>query len=451
MPESMTATLSALANLPGGGMIILGLDEGARFAPVPLANPQALKQGLAAKARALMPPVQVEINDGTVDGAPVIVARVRECDPSAKPCRVNSTGAAYLRGYDGDYRLSSLEEQGYLSARKPPLFDCRPVEGARPDHLDDELVHSFIGLVRERDRAGLGRYDNDSELLRRAGVLTEEDVPTVAGILALGGYPQQWFPRYVIQAAAEPLASDPPGARARNQLTIAGPIPRMLEQAMEWARSTFGRTIVSDPDGTVYDRYDYPLIAFRELIANALLHRDLDHWSFGMATEVRLRRDRLVISNPGGLYGITLERLGHEAVTSARNARLVSICQYVASPGRGGRVVEALAEGIRIVAEQLTDAGLPPATYTDQGIRFTAVLRQPPQPSPVAAHLSPSQQQIYSLLAATPLTVAALEQRSGLPAGTVRKALRRLRELGLLTQDGGAGRVTTYRRAGTRR
>ena len=27
LPESLTSTLSALANLPGGGIIILGLDE----------------------------------------------------------------------------------------------------------------------------------------------------------------------------------------------------------------------------------------------------------------------------------------------------------------------------------------------------------------------------------------------------------------------------------------
>ncbi len=31
-----------------------------------------------------------------VDGVAVVVARVHECDRSAKPCRVNATGTAYL-------------------------------------------------------------------------------------------------------------------------------------------------------------------------------------------------------------------------------------------------------------------------------------------------------------------------------------------------------------------
>jgi hypothetical protein len=50
------------------------------WASVSLANPQALKQGLAGRARGFEPPVVVDIGDGTVDGAPVMVALVHECD-----------------------------------------------------------------------------------------------------------------------------------------------------------------------------------------------------------------------------------------------------------------------------------------------------------------------------------------------------------------------------------
>lgn len=87
LPESLTSTLSALANLPRGGTVILGLDENAGFRPVNLANSQALKQGLPNKARGYVPPVGLDISDNTVDGAAVVVARVSECDRSAKPCR----------------------------------------------------------------------------------------------------------------------------------------------------------------------------------------------------------------------------------------------------------------------------------------------------------------------------------------------------------------------------
>jgi ATP-dependent DNA helicase RecG len=445
LPESLTPSLSALANLPGGGTIILGVDERLGFRPVPLADRQTLKQGLAAKARAFVPPVRLDIEDGVVDGAAVIVAQVHECDRSAKPCRVAATGKAYLRGYDGDFLLSDLEEQAFLAARKAPMFDRAPVEDATAEDLDADLLESFIQSIRRFEPQGRGRFQDRNELLRRSGVLHPDGRPTVAGVLALGIYPQQWFPRFVIQAAAEPLPGSPAGTRARNQFTIDGPIPRMLDQAMDWARRTFDTSIVASPDGSVHDRYAYPLVAFRELIANALIHRDLDDWSAGLAIEVRLRRDRLVISNPGGLYGITVDRLGRDSVTSARNARLVAICQHVYSYETGARAIEALASGIPIVTEALAEAELPAAQYIDVGIRFTVIMRQPTRQTPGTA-LTQYDRLIHSILESGSHSVAELEALTSLPPHTIRRSLRALRTEGLVQQLGGKGRPTTYQR-----
>lgn len=443
-PTSLTASMSALANLPGGGTIILGLDERAGFRPVHLPDPQALKQGLAAKARTFTPPIHLTIIDGLVDGHPVVVAQVHECDRSVKPCRVTATGAAYLRGYGGDYELSELETQGFLTSRRPPLFDREPVPDAALDDLDPQLVSAFLATVRDRDPHGLGRFADDAELLRRAGVTLTGGRPTVAGLLTLGAHPQEFFPRYVIQASAEPLPGDPPGVRARNQATITGPIPRMLDTVLDWARRTFDTTIVAKADGTVTDQLAYPLVAFREIIANALVHRDLDYWAQPFAVEVRLRRDRLVVSNPGGLYGITVDRLGHDAVTSARNPRLVAICQHVRTPDTGARVIEALASGIPTIATALAEQGLPPARYADTSIRFTVLLRRP-SAIPISPVLSRTELRVYEALASAGRTVRDLEGELGLAGPTIRRALRSLRDQGLIRQNGGRGRTTIYR------
>lgn len=445
LPESLTPSLSALANLPGGGTIILGLDERADFAPVRLSSAQQLKQGLASRSRSFVPPVQLAIGDGTVGGEPVVIARVHECDPSSKPCRVATTGKAYLRNYDGDFELSQVEEQGFLAARTSPHFDRRPVEGATREDLDTELVSSFIQAVRDRDPSGLGRFRADDELLRRAGVTLDGGQPSIAGLLALGVYPQQFFPRYVIQAAAESRPDDPAGVRARNQMTITGPIPRMLDEAMAWARRTFDSVIIMGAGGMVIDQPEYPLVAFRELIANALVHRDLDNWSEGLSVEVRLRRDRLVVSNPGGLYGITADRLGREGVTSARNARLVAICQHVRTPDTGARVIEALASGIPIVGSSLAEAGLPPAKFVDAAIRFTALLTRSESRKRSGGSLTPTQERVYAALEGVS-TVRDLEDALGLTGATLRKALRALVNLKLVGQQGGRGRPTTYYR-----
>ena len=69
----------------------------------------------------------------------MVYATVRETDPSAKPCRT-AAGKAYIRGFDGDYELSSIEEQAFLAQRTQPMFDREAVDGASFADLDDKLV-----------------------------------------------------------------------------------------------------------------------------------------------------------------------------------------------------------------------------------------------------------------------------------------------------------------------
>ena len=221
----------------------------------------------------------------------------------------------------------------------------------------------------------------------------------------------------------------------------------MLDTALNWARRTFDTAIVENPDGSVADQPAYPLVAFREIIANALIHRDLDDWAQAFAIEVRLRRNRLVVSNPGGLYGITVDRLGRDAVTSARNGLLVAICQHVRSASTGSRVIEALASGIPTINHELSSHGLPPAQYIDANIRFTVLLRTA-IPSNDEPPLGVTEQRVYDTLAPGPQTVAELETALNLAGPNIRKALRRLRNRGLVHQDGGKGRPTTYRQTG---
>ena len=448
LPVSLTSSLSALANLPGGGTVILGLDEATGFTPVNLHDAQKLKQALANKTRAFTPPVGITIHDAVVDGAPVIVAEVAECPTDAKPCYVTSTGKAYGRTYDGDFELSDLERQAFLVGRRQPRFDQDPVPGSSTTDLDTELLADWLRTVRERSPLGLGRFADDAELLRKGGVTTATGELSVAGLLALGSYPQQWFPRYAIQLAS--MVTPAAGAvRAIEPVTLTGPIPTMLVGAMTWARRVFATSIANDADGAVRDRYEYPLEAVRELIGNALVHRDLADWSRGFAIEVRHLPDRLVVANAGGLFGITVDRLGATGVTSARNAQLLTICQHVRTHEDGARVVEALATGIPTVTASLVGAGLPPAQFLDTAIRFTVILRRRSSGARVPGRAlvrGRSARVVWEALGGEPQTVAQLQASTGLEGPNLRRILRDLRDRKLVAAEGGAGRRTTYRR-----
>lgn len=435
LPSTTGESLCALSNHPGGGLLLLGLDERANFAPVDLTNLQALKQGVASKARACSPPVGIEISQHHIQGRMVIAVQVSECDRSAKPCRFKGRG--WLRAWDGDYSMSTQEEQAFLRLRDAPRADREPVFGTSRADLDNRLTRLWLDAARAMDPQGLGRFADDNECLTRGGVLTPMGDASKAGLLTLGIQPQQYFPRYVVNLAMV----DASGSRAVEPATVSGPIPIMLDGALAWARKVLDRRAISRSDGNLHDEWTYPLVALRELIANALVHRDLDRWSEGSAIEVRLQPDRFVISNPGGLYGITVDRLGKVKHTSARNGALIEICRY-ARADSGARVVETLASGIPRVLESLHEAGLPPPIFDDRVIAFTVVLRRAAPADAAPTSLTSTQERLLVELAAGPLSVKDLEQRTSLKGPTIRKALRALKHR--VSVSGGRGRPTTY-------
>lgn len=441
-------TLCAFANRPGGGTILLGLDEAVGFSPVGLRDRRRMKAALASKARqALDPPVSLEIDEAIVDGEAIIVAVVAELSSSQKPCRVTGGGhrGVWVRAWDGDYRASELEVQGLLIGRGQPRFDATAAVGATREDLDGELVEEFTRACRTGSEQ-LARIRDREELLWRMGVLVEtERVPSVAGLLALGAYPQQHLPGAGLQAVLVAGADEEPGTRARDARRFDGPIPRMLADAVEWVARSSASAIRSDRTGRVASEPSWPGEAVRELIGNALIHRDLAPWALGETALVRLDTSRLVVRNPGGLYGLTVDRLGRIGVTSARNANLVRICQHVRLPD-GSRAVEALASGIPAVLHALRTAGLPAPMFDDDGLRFTVVCRQQPAVRTPPVRAGGSAAKVLAALNAGPLDVDGLVIATGLTPTNIRKRLRELRSLDLVVQHGGPGRQTTYQR-----
>jgi len=134
-------------------------------------------------------------------------------------------------------------------------------------------------------------------------------------------------------------------------------------------------------------------------------------------------------------------------VTSPRNAQLLQICQYVATRDDGSRVVEALASGIPTVTASLARAGMPPAEWLDEGIRFTVILRRgvaPPTRRP--AITGPSARAVWDAIEGT-VTISDLVTATGLERANLRRILRDLRDRKLIAVQGGQGKRTTYRRA----
>jgi ATP-dependent DNA helicase RecG len=59
VPKRIWETLSAFANTPGGGVLLLGVDEQAGFAPAGVSNPAKIQADLGAVAAQMEPPLRL--------------------------------------------------------------------------------------------------------------------------------------------------------------------------------------------------------------------------------------------------------------------------------------------------------------------------------------------------------------------------------------------------------
>lgn len=382
LPQSAVESVSAFANMDGG-LLILGLDESAGFTPVTIDAGKLADDLASACADQLEPPVRPDIDIAEVDGMPVVVAVIDGLSAERKPCYVKSRGmdrGSYIRTHDGDRRLTTYEIHVLASSQGQPLDDTTVVPGASVGDLDSELVINLTRRLRST-RGGVFAQASDEEVLRLLGVIVDDENGTsitLAGLLALGRYPQQFFPQLDATFVAYPTQSGEPladGTRFTDNQSIDGPIPAMVAEALAAVRRNMKRRSVIVGLGRE-DRWEYPEEAVREIVANALMHRDYHPLAHGAQVRIALYPDRLEVMSPGGLFGpVAREDLGAEPVSSSRNARLSKLLEDVVVPGTARTVCENRGSGLLAAAAALRAAGIEPPEMTDTVREFKVVIR----------------------------------------------------------------------------
>lgn len=379
LPKSIRETVSAFAN-GGGGTVLLGVAEEEGFTVVGVDDPVAIRDALtSACTEVVTPPVRAEIEIVDYEGRAVVVAVVPEIARTEKPCYVRAQGlytGSYIRTGDGDRHLTQYETGVLLANRGQPRDDAGPVGEASVADLDQGAVRRLLDRVRSRNPGFTGI--DDEVALQRLRVLVrngEQLVPSVAGLLALGVYPQEFMPQLHISFVVIPAASKDrvplDGPRFLDNQTITGSLPVMIDGALRAiTRNMATRAVVTEAGRE--DIYDYPLEALREAVVNALLHRDYSPGAQGTQVQIEMYSDRLVIRSPGGLYGsVTAEDLGAEGVSASRNSFLAMLVMDVQMPGSDRVVAENRGSGIPTMVAALRRAGMTVPVFSDRISSFS--------------------------------------------------------------------------------
>jgi ATP-dependent DNA helicase RecG len=286
-----------------------------------------------------------------------------------------------------------------------PLHDRDPIKGTTKDNLAADEVERLLVRLREREPRV---FDNVTEVeaLRRVGVLVASKagglVPSLAGLLTLGTYPQEFFPQLNVTFVVFPAASrsevPSTGPRFIDNQNINGSIPVMVTETVKAIIRNMARR--SDISGLGrQDSYDYPVESLREVITNALMHRDYGAGARGTQVQVEMYSDRITVRSPGGLFGaVTTDELG-EGASSSRNGYLARLLQDVTIPGTDLAVCENRGSGIAAILATFRREEIAPPIFSSRLTRFSVTL-------PRTALLDPTAQMWLRQLNVDPLTHA---------------------------------------------
>ena len=315
----------------------------------------------------LTPVVRMEIEKMIFENQMIVVAYVPELPKNQKPCYITQKGryeGSFIRSGDGDRRLSPYEVDRLAEGACQPHFDIEPVAAASIDDLNKNTLTAIIRRARDIFPRVFAILP-DETILIQLGVLTkvgDRIFPTLSGLLVAGIFPQRFFPRlevvFTVYPGVSKTGNEKAGVRYLDSKEIVGSIPDMLVETLTMVQMRMNTGAVLE-GALRKDVPDYPLIAVREAVANALQHRDYSPEGRGTHVEVNMYSDRLEITNPGGLFGsTTIESLGKEGISSSRNEYLSRLLTY--TPFESGYVVENKGTGFMVIESSLAQALMPP-------------------------------------------------------------------------------------------
>src|SRR5581483_134435 len=138
-PKRLFAAMSAFANSPGGGVILLGLDDDT-FEVCGVGDAQQLQEEISDVANDEMePPLRPEFTLDELDGKTVVAVEIAEVPPAQRPCfykKAGLNGGSYIRVGNTNRQMTEYEVFGYISSRGQPKDDEDLVPDAGLDDLD---------------------------------------------------------------------------------------------------------------------------------------------------------------------------------------------------------------------------------------------------------------------------------------------------------------------------
>ena len=335
--DSIAAEMVAMANSDGGRILFGIKDKTGEVCGLDYKQIQEIGNKLAIIASDFVKPqifITTEVVTLQSDGNNIRVLVATIENGISKPYK-DKNGVIWLKQGGDKRRLTDNNEQIRLFQQSGQLYvDEMIVPDTSFDDVDKEKVIEYLtkidGFERDKD-------DITSLLCNNINILKNNRL-TLAGLMFFSKKPQRFRPAFCVKAVAF-YGNELAGTQYRDSQEIIGTIPKMFDEVMHF----FYRNLHHTQQGQDFNNdgiLEISEIALRELVQNALTHRD---YSINGPVRVFIFDNRVEIISPGCLpNSLTIEniKMGNAVV---RNNLVVSYAsKLMLYKGLGSGIVRAL-------------------------------------------------------------------------------------------------------------
>jgi len=422
-----------------GGKIVIGVDDDR--CPVGVSNPQGIEAGITNIIRDrcdldIMPRLEIVPYQERYF---VVV----HCPKGSKPPYfVRSYAHPFIR-LGSTNREATIEEtrQLYLAGGEV-RFEQLPALKASMADLSKELILRYC--KRREQLANFAIELSNEELLHNVGCLVAVNgdlYPTNAGILLFSERPQHFLPQSEVTVVRFKGIDV---VEYLDRKDLHDPLPDLVTsaEAFIYRHIRVGRRVIGFKG---VDYWEYPREAIREVIVNAVIHRDYS--LSGQRIRIFIFDDRIEVYSPGLLPpGVTLEELRQLKSRSVlRNPAIVNIFHDY------GGFIEKLGTGIRRMSHAMQKHHLPLPQFEELSGEFQVSLIGPGEQfmqdensRPWTKELTSRQVQAVDLvLKKGNLTNKMYQQLAAVSRATAKRDLQGLVSKGIF-QISGTGRGIYY-------
>ncbi len=272
-------TVAAFCNATGGN-ILIGVDKKGNVKGVTVTE-EILKEWVNAIKQATQPQIFPEISPVIVDGKKVVTIMVQEF-----PIKPVSYKGKYFKRIGASNHLITVNEIVEMQLYSiNSSFDSFVVQHTLSD-LRMDLILNFFRHIGNAGRISL--HDDPIVNLKKIGLLKEDQL-TFAGLLLFGEHKTGI---HIGRFKSPDVIID--------DILIKSPLVLAVDEAMTFIKKNISLRYDFTGELRRKETWQYPLAVIRELLLNAVIHKDYRNPTDIM---IKIYDDHIRFVNPGSLMG----------------------------------------------------------------------------------------------------------------------------------------------------